>query len=89
MNFPAASYCNCSATLKQKIEETGKRLACFAKTLSLPFSFKVATVTDSKDVNEDLINLSNGEVVAFYASVALSHIIRLPDCLESLIRVLR
>ncbi|KAJ0093444.1 hypothetical protein Patl1_24902 [Pistacia atlantica] len=33
-----------SATLKQKIEETGKRLACFAKTLSLPFSFKVATL---------------------------------------------
>ncbi|KAJ0033906.1 hypothetical protein Pint_24368 [Pistacia integerrima] len=76
-------------TLRHEIEETGKTLAYFAKTLNLPFSFKVVMVTSLKDLNENLFELHKGEVVAIYSSITLNHMIRWPNCLESVIRVLK
>ncbi|KAJ0093442.1 hypothetical protein Patl1_24904 [Pistacia atlantica] len=76
-------------TLRHEIEETGKTLAYFAKTLNLPFSFKVVMVTSLKDLNENLFELHKGEVVAIHSSITLNHMIRLPNCLESVIRVLK
>ncbi|KAJ0033901.1 hypothetical protein Pint_24367 [Pistacia integerrima] len=80
---------NFGTTSKQHTEEIGKSLAHFAETLNLPFSFKVAMVTDNKDLNQDLFELNDAEVIAVHASIILSHIVGQPHCLESLIRVLR
>ncbi|GLT28954.1 hypothetical protein SLA2020_038540 [Shorea laevis] len=72
-----------------KIEETGKRLACFAESLNIPFSFKTAMVTHMKDINEGRFEMEDGEVVAIYSSSVLCHLVGQPDCFKALIRVRR
>ncbi|GKV53878.1 hypothetical protein SLEP1_g60391, partial [Rubroshorea leprosula] len=76
-------------TAEEEKIETGKRLACFAESLNIPSSFKAAIVTHMKDINEDMFEIEDGEVVAIYSPLVLSHLVRQPDCLEALIRVLR
>lgn len=75
---------------RQKLEDTGKRLAQFAEALDLPFSFKIAMVTDMNDLNEDAFESEDGEATAVYCSLMRSSSMRtLPDCLESAITALR
>ncbi|KDP27904.1 hypothetical protein JCGZ_18984 [Jatropha curcas] len=76
-------------TSKLQMEEVGERLACFAKTLNLPFTFKTAIVYNIKDLKEEMFDLSHGEVVAIYSRTILRNIITQTDCLECLMRVLR
>ncbi|GLT28955.1 hypothetical protein SLA2020_038550 [Shorea laevis] len=71
------------------IEETGKRLACFAQSLNIPFSFKTAMVTHMKDIDENMFEMEDGEVVVIYSYLVLCHLVGQPDCLEALIRVLK
>ncbi|PQM43292.1 DELLA protein GAI1 [Prunus yedoensis var. nudiflora] len=76
-------------TSREKIEDTGRRLAQFAEALKLPFSFKVAMVKDIKDINEDTFELEDGEAAAVYCPLLLCSTMRQPNCSESLIKVLR
>ncbi|KAH9683794.1 GRAS domain-containing protein [Citrus sinensis] len=70
---------------KQRMEETGKRLAYFAETWNLPFSFKIVLVTETKDLNEDKFDLNAGEAVAVYSPILLSRT-RHPDFLIKMLR---
>ncbi|PRQ56344.1 putative transcription factor GRAS family [Rosa chinensis] len=74
---------------RQKLEDTGKRLAQFAEALHLPFSFKIATVTDINNLNEDGFESEDGEATAVYCCLMRSSMRTLPDCLESAITELR
>ncbi|KAE8076696.1 hypothetical protein FH972_015330 [Carpinus fangiana] len=76
-------------TSRQKIEETGNRLARFAETLNLPFSFRTVMVRDIKDLNKDMFETKADEVVAVNFPFLLNNMITKPSCLESLIKVLR
>ncbi|KAL9407654.1 hypothetical protein AB3S75_046233 [Citrus x aurantiifolia] len=69
---------------KQKFEEIENRLANFAETINLPFPFNISFLTDIKD-----FETSEGEVVAVYSPVHLSHMIRKPNCLETFLTELR
>ncbi|KAA8549081.1 hypothetical protein F0562_000765 [Nyssa sinensis] len=54
-------------TGREKIEETGKRLASFSESLNLPFSFNVVFLSEMKDVKEELFDIESDEAVAIYA----------------------
>ncbi|GLT99003.1 hypothetical protein SLE2022_164740 [Rubroshorea leprosula] len=55
------------ATSKHGLEDTGKRLKSFAKSMELPFSFKIVMVSDMLDLKEDLFELDAEEVVVIHA----------------------
>ncbi|XVE65523.1 hypothetical protein DITRI_Ditri08aG0006600 [Diplodiscus trichospermus] len=76
-------------TLQNKMKETGKRLACFAEALNIPFLFNVVMVTDLKDISEDMFELNDDEAVVFSFRFLLRHTLTQPECLESIIRVLK
>ncbi|XP_068309927.1 DELLA protein RGL1-like [Pyrus communis] len=76
-------------TGKQKIEETGRRLASVAKALNLPFQFKAAIVADMEDVKDQLFDIEGDEAVVVYAPLILRTMISRPCCLENLMRVMR
>ncbi|KAM1953596.1 hypothetical protein ACFX15_007916 [Malus domestica] len=76
-------------TGKQKIEETGRRLASVAKALNVPFQFKAVIVTDMEDVKNQLFDVEDDEAVVVYAPLILRTMILRPRCLENLMRVMR
>ncbi|CAN6561566.1 unnamed protein product [Malus baccata var. baccata] len=76
-------------TSKQKIEETGRRLASVAKALNLPFQFKAVIVADMEDVKDQLFDVEDDEAVVVYAPLILRTMISRPSCLENLVRVMR
>ncbi|XP_021986496.2 DELLA protein RGL1 [Helianthus annuus] len=73
----------------QKVGETGKRLECFAKTLSLPFVFKILVLSDITEVKEEQFDVQDGEAVAVYCQVILRTMISRPQSLENLMRAIR
>ncbi|KAK3034619.1 hypothetical protein RJ639_033574 [Escallonia herrerae] len=73
---------------KVKNEETGERLLSFAKSLNLPFSFKVLLVSDFKDLKEEQFDIEADEAVAVYSPTILRTMIPWPDLLENLMRVI-
>lgn len=74
---------------KQMIEDTGKRLASFAESMDIPFSFKVVMVPDMLDLKEDLFELDAEEAIAIYSEYSFMSLIFVPNRLESIMRVLR
>ncbi|KAF7818134.1 DELLA protein RGL1-like [Senna tora] len=76
-------------TGKTEIEETGKRLASFAKSLNLPFSFKQVFVRDMVEIREQHFEIEDDEVVAVYAPYILRTMVSRPDCLENLMGLIR
>ncbi|XP_041003637.1 DELLA protein RGL1-like [Juglans microcarpa x Juglans regia] len=76
-------------TSKHLLVETGKRLASFAQSLNLPFSFNVVMVSDMLDLREDLFELDADETVAFYSAYLLRSMITRPNQLESIMKVVR
>ncbi|KAL4592396.1 hypothetical protein LXL04_005388 [Taraxacum kok-saghyz] len=72
-----------------KITAIGKRLADFAKSMNISFSFKIVMVADVLDFNIDLLELNEEEKVVVYAPVFLSTLIVKPNDLEYLMCVIR
>lgn len=73
----------------ENMEETGKRLANFAKSLNLPFSFNVVLLSDMKDLTTEHFNTEDGEAVVIYSQTILPSMISRPNCLENLMGVIR
>ncbi|KAM0012884.1 putative transcription factor GRAS family [Helianthus debilis subsp. tardiflorus] len=73
----------------QKVGETGKRLECFAKTLSLPFVFKILVLSDITEVKEEQFDVQDGEAVAVFCQVILRTMISRPQSFENLMRAIR
>ncbi|KAI5650911.1 hypothetical protein M9H77_36916 [Catharanthus roseus] len=76
---------NCKAS----IEETGKRLASFADSFNLAFSFSMIVVENMEDLKEDDFELDEDEAVVVYAEYILMLMIQNPKCVESLMRVIQ
>ncbi|XP_059435115.1 DELLA protein RGL1-like [Corylus avellana] len=76
-------------TSKHIIERTGKRLASFAETMNIAFSFKVVMVSDMLDLKEHLFGVEADERVAFYSEYFLRSMILEPKRLESIMGVVR
>ncbi|KAL3505637.1 hypothetical protein ACH5RR_031019 [Cinchona calisaya] len=74
---------------KTKLEETGRRLASFAKALNLKFSFKIVMVADILKLNENLFELNADEAVAVWVEYYLMFFIAWQDMLESLMNFIK
>ncbi|KAL8105423.1 hypothetical protein AgCh_029288 [Apium graveolens] len=71
------------------LAETGNRLADFAKSMNLSFSFHVINVDDILDLHENLFELDINEVAAVYSPYFLWTLISQQDRLEFLMKVIR
>lgn len=76
-------------TSKQIVEETGKRLKDFAKSLNVPFSFEIVAVSDLLHLREDHFKIDSEETIAVYSQYALRNKIQQSDQLETIMRVIR
>ncbi|KAK9086306.1 hypothetical protein Syun_028700 [Stephania yunnanensis] len=74
---------------REKIEDTRKRLASFAQSMGLPFSFNIVMLSDMNDLREDLFDIKNNEFLAIYAPLVLRNMLYQPDRLETLMTVIR
>ncbi|MED6168553.1 hypothetical protein PIB30_012826 [Stylosanthes scabra] len=78
-----------TCTYKNKIEDTGQRLTCFAESLNLPFSYKAVIVTDLAEIKLDDFDVDDDEAVAVYSPYFLRTLISRTNCLENLMLVIR
>lgn len=74
---------------KDLIDGTGKRLSSFARSLGVPFAFKVVMVSDMLDLKEDLFELDAEETIVAYAAFAFRCMLVTPNRIENIMRVLR
>ncbi|WCJ23337.1 hypothetical protein M5689_005369 [Euphorbia peplus] len=74
---------------KQKIEEIGKCLTCLAETLNLPFLFSIAMIFDIKDLEKEILQISDDEVAAVFSLNVLRNTRAVPDFLKYFSRFLR
>ncbi|XP_076923111.1 DELLA protein RGL2-like [Bidens hawaiensis] len=73
----------------KKVEEIGKRLESFAKTLSLPFVFKILVLPDISEVKKEQFEVQDDEAVAVYCQVILRTMVSRPQSLENLMRAIQ
>ncbi|WVZ05628.1 hypothetical protein V8G54_018974 [Vigna mungo] len=73
---------------RSMIQETGKRLASFAESLNLPFSYNAVFVRDFAEIREGDFEIGEGEAVAVYSPYFLRCMVSRPDCMENLMRVI-
>ncbi|KAK4282568.1 hypothetical protein QN277_013929 [Acacia crassicarpa] len=71
------------------IEETGKRLKSFAKSLNMPFACKQVYVADMIEITEQQLEIEDDETVAVYSPYILWNMVSRPACMESLMSVIR
>ncbi|KAK7337526.1 hypothetical protein VNO77_18105 [Canavalia gladiata] len=76
-------------TCKAMIEETGKRLANFAESLNLPFSYNAVFVADIAEIREYHFEIERDEAVVIYSPYFLRSLISRPDCMENLMWIIR
>ncbi|XAR57007.1 hypothetical protein NMG60_11025004 [Bertholletia excelsa] len=74
---------------RSTMEETGERLASFAQSMNISFSFGVVMVSDMLDLKENLFGLDSEETVAVRASFTLMTMVAIPGRLEYLMRMIR
>ncbi|KAF5185742.1 Della protein gai1 [Thalictrum thalictroides] len=70
-------------------EETGRRLANFAESMGLPFSFKPIILSNMADLKEDLFEITEDEAVAVYSPFVLRTMLTRSEHLDALMRVIR
>ncbi|GJV20702.1 putative RNA-directed DNA polymerase [Tanacetum coccineum] len=78
-----------STRAKSRIQDTGRCLAEYAKSMNISFTFKIVMVSNMLDFNIDLLELDEHEKVAVFAPFFLSTLISKPNYLEHLMRVIR
>ncbi|KAJ1425650.1 hypothetical protein SESBI_11008 [Sesbania bispinosa] len=74
---------------KINLEETGKRLMSFAKSLNLPLLYKSVYITDMIEIKVEQFEIEDDEAVAIYSPYLLRTMISNSDCLENLMKVIR
>ncbi|GKB36563.1 DELLA protein RGL2-like protein [Tanacetum coccineum] len=75
--------------LESKLKDICNCLADFAKSMNIPFSFKIVMVTDLLNFNKDLLELDDDEKIAINSAYFLSTLIVKPDRLDHLMRQIR
>ncbi|KAJ6675012.1 hypothetical protein OIU85_011210 [Salix viminalis] len=73
----------------QMIEETGKRLETFAKSMNLPFMFKPVEVSCMSEIKEELFETAADETVVVIAHMILRTMLSRPACLQNLMGVIK
>ncbi|CAK7348432.1 unnamed protein product [Dovyalis caffra] len=73
----------------QKIEETGKRLETFAKSMNFPFTFKPIQVSCMSEIKEELFETAADETVVVVSNMILRTMLSRPACLENLMGVIK
>ncbi|PNT50622.1 hypothetical protein POPTR_002G195600v4 [Populus trichocarpa] len=73
----------------QKIEETGKRLEIFARSMNFPFTFKPIQVSCMSEIKEELFETAADEAMVVVANMILRTMLSRPACLENLMRVIK
>ncbi|KAG6785032.1 hypothetical protein POTOM_010754 [Populus tomentosa] len=73
----------------QKIEETGKRLEIFARSMNFPFTFKPVKVSCMSEIKEELFETAADEAIVVVANMILRTMLSRPACLENLMRVIK
>nr|AZL19374.1 transcription factor GRAS1 [Diospyros kaki] len=76
-------------TNKEDLERTCIRLLGFAESLNLPFSFKIVLLSDMKDIKAEQIEIGADETMAVYSQTVLSTMISRPECLDSIMTVIK
>ncbi|XP_038706477.1 DELLA protein RGL1-like [Tripterygium wilfordii] len=76
-------------TCSTQMESACKWLMSFAETMNLPFSFMMVTVSDMFDLIEDQFEIDAKERVAIFSEFFMWTMIPQPDCLDSLMKVIR
>lgn len=69
---------------KTNVEETGKRLMCFAESFHFLFSFKIVTVEDILDLEREDFDIDKEEAIVVYSQYLLSNMITQQDRLDFL-----
>lgn len=72
---------------KQNMEEIGKHLSSFAKTMGIPFQFKIV-VSELQNIKEDMFEIEPGEALAVCSELRLSSLLAWPDQLENLLQTI-
>ncbi|CAN0885365.1 DELLA protein RGL3 [Linum grandiflorum] len=75
---------------RHQVEDTGKRLETFARSMNFPFSFHVVYVnTCLSDIREDVFRVAFDETVVVLCTLILRTLLGRPERLERLMRVLK
>ncbi|KAK6146228.1 hypothetical protein DH2020_020097 [Rehmannia glutinosa] len=76
-------------TSKDRLEETGKRLSSFAKSMNLPFLFKTV-VSEIKDLRkETFLSQDDDEFVALYSGIKLWSLLAWPNDLRTFLNFVK
>ncbi|KAK6122586.1 hypothetical protein DH2020_043669 [Rehmannia glutinosa] len=76
-------------TSKDRLEETGKRLSSFAKSMNLPFLFKTV-VSEMKDLRkETILSQDDDEFVALYSGIKLWSLLAWPNDLRTFLNFVK
>ncbi|KAI5650571.1 hypothetical protein M9H77_36576 [Catharanthus roseus] len=73
---------------KEIIEEMGEILSSFAKTMNVPFTFKLV-LSNIEDLKEEMFEIEPGEAVVVYSDTCLASLLPRPDRLESVILAMK
>ncbi|CAL1403677.1 unnamed protein product [Linum trigynum] len=71
------------------VRETGERLAKFAESMNIPFSFNSIVVSSLTEIDETQFDLDPNETVAVFSEYALQSLIPDPNQLDALMRVVK
>ncbi|CAI0469754.1 unnamed protein product [Linum tenue] len=73
-----------------EVDDTGKRLESFARSINFPFSFHVVYVAENlSDLREDAFRIGFDESVVVFCSFVLRTLLARPHRLENLMRVIK
>ncbi|CAN0905123.1 Protein SLENDER RICE1-LIKE 1 [Linum grandiflorum] len=78
-----------TTTTTCSVDETGQRLADFAKSMKIPFGFRAVAVPNMVQIDNKQFGLDPKDVVVVYAENALHEYIRNLDQLEALMGAIR
>lgn len=87
--LPTLKISALATTNKQHMEETGNRLRSFAESLNLNFTFNVVSVTEMKQLREEMFQKEADEAVAVYSAIILRTLITDPDNLGYLMKIMK
>ncbi|CAN0888565.1 DELLA protein RGL2 [Linum grandiflorum] len=76
-------------TLKNLMESTGTHLTGFARTMRIPFCFRIVAVSDVMDLREEMFETDQREALAVYSEGYMRSLIASPDRMDAVLKLLR
>ncbi|GLJ20620.1 hypothetical protein SUGI_0375580 [Cryptomeria japonica] len=70
------------------LEDSGKRLTEFAKTMEIRFSYRSVRISNMEEIHEGLFNVKAGEFVAVYAPIVFGRLLYDPILLGNTVNVI-